>query len=314
MDELWNPPVCTLCSRIVALLRIPSGIDPHRLKTCPETTLFRRAASLALEHFDCQQARELIRSASSVKSPVESFLVVSGPIVLSVAEAVNLRDRSDDEMGGDAAPSRWPGYVKVVKKQILKTQSPGECRLDPGAEITRIGRFISDIYDLDLDLTGDDFLISAELARSLLPGPSPRTGMLVIEHAEELQLGVYLDPNDRDDPATLVEEASHLVCLLWHAAHDLPVSVLILELQSEIDRFLYFCHKSGHLSFDCFELEGWADWIDDETRGRYEVAHQRAYRYCRTLARRFGDRCDTEGLVRELRRFYRASPETKLAS
>lgn len=176
-----------------------------------------------------------------------------------------------------------------------------------------MSRFFSELYDLELNLSGDDFLISPELARSLLPGPSPRTGVLVIEQAEELQLGVYLDPSDRNNPSALVEEASHLVCLLWHAEHDLPVSALILELQSEVDRFLYFCHESGHLSFACFEHDRWADWIDGETRERYEVAHQRAHRYCRALARRFGERGDIPGLARELRRFYRSSPETKLA-
>ena len=178
-----------------------------------------------------------------------------------------------------------------------------------------MGRFFSELYDLEIDLTGDDFLISPQLARAQLPaGPSPRTGVLVIEQDDELQLGVYLDPSDRDDPVTLVEEASHLVCLLWHATHDLPVSALILELQSEIDRFLYFCHESGQLSFDCFEIDTWADWMDAETRERYEVARRRAHRYCRELARRFAGRGDTPGPARELRRFYRASPETKLAS
>lgn len=177
-----------------------------------------------------------------------------------------------------------------------------------------MGRFISDLYDLQLNLDGDDFLISPALARELLPCSSPRTGVLVIEQAEELQLGVYLDPDDRKDPWALIEETSHLVCLAWHAAHDRPVSALILELQSEIDRFLYFCHESGSLSFACFESGRWADWIDGENRVRYEVARERAHGYCRGLARRFAGRGDTVGLARELRRFYRASPATKLAT
>lgn len=177
-----------------------------------------------------------------------------------------------------------------------------------------MGRFISDLYDLELNLDGADFLISPDLARALLPSTSPRTGILVIEEAEELRLGIYLDPHDRENPWALIEEASHLVCLAWHAAHDRQVSALILELQSEIDRFLYFCHDSGSLSFSCFEPGGWADWIDDETRGRYEVARERAHRYCRRLAQRFAGRGDTIGLARELRRFYRASPAAKLAA
>jgi hypothetical protein len=200
-----------------------------------------------------------------------------------------------------------------VKDQTFGGNKCRSEQLDSGAEISRMGRFICDLYNLELHLDGDDFLVSPGLARELLPEASPRTGVLVIEEAQELQLGVYLDPQDRENPWTLIEETSHLVCLAWHAAHDRPVSALVLELQSEIDRFLYFCHDSGSLSFACFAPGGWADWTDDETRGRYEIARQRAHGYCRRLARRFAGRGDTVGLARELRRFYRASPGTKLA-
>jgi hypothetical protein len=201
-----------------------------------------------------------------------------------------------------------------LRKPTFRQQHSRKKSLDPGVEITRMSRFFSDLYDLELDFCGDDFLVCPQLARTLLPDPSPRTGVLVIEQAEELHLGVYLDPKDRDDPVALVEEASHLVCISWHAVHDLRVSALILELQSEIDRFLYFCHESGQLSFSCFELESWANWVDGETLQRYEMARRGAHRYCRALADRFAGRRDTEGLARELRRFYRSSPETKLAS
>ena len=201
-----------------------------------------------------------------------------------------------------------------MKDQQLRNDECAAPELDAGAEISRMGRFISDLYDLEMDLDGADFLISPGLARELLPGASPRTGVLVIEQAEELQLGVYLDPEDRENPWALIEEASHLVCLAWHAAHDRPVSALILELQSEIDRFFYFCHESGRLSFDCFQPGGWADWADAEAMGRYEIARYRAHGYCRDLARRFAGRGDTVGLARELRRFYRASPASKLAA
>jgi hypothetical protein len=204
--------------------------------------------------------------------------------------------------------------LEIMKNQQLGSDSCSLAEAQPGAEISRMGRFISDLYDLELNLDGDDFLISPGLARELLPDVSPRTGVLVIEQADELQLGVYLDPGDRGNPFALIEEASHLMCLAWHAAHDRQVSALILELQSEIDRFLYFWHDSGSLSFSCFEDGGWADWVDDESRGRYEVARARAHGYCRGLARRFADRGDRVGLARELRRFYRSSPAAKLAA
>lgn len=203
--------------------------------------------------------------------------------------------------------------MKVSTNRML-TDDSATPEDDPAAAITRIGRFICELYDLGFELDGRDFLVSPHLARALLPAPSPRTGVLAIEEAGELQLGVYIDPDDIANVCALVEETSHLVCLAWHAANDRPVSQLVLEFQSEIDRFLYFCHDSGDLSFTCFRPGEPAAWVDDTTHRRYEVARTRAHRYCRSLAQRFAPRRDTTGLARELRRFYRASPATKLSS
>jgi len=186
--------------------------------------------------------------------------------------------------------------------------------LDPASEITRVGRFLSDLYALEFELDGAEYLISPRLARRLLPQPCPRTGVLAIEQAGELQLGVYLDPIDCQDPFVLVEETSHLMCLAWHAAHDRPVSGLLLELQSEIDRFFYFCHDSGDLNFSCFARGRATVGLSGDLQARYDVARERAHRYCRRLVDRFARQRDTCGLARELRRFYRASPSRKLAA
>ena len=201
-----------------------------------------------------------------------------------------------------------------MEDQILTRDLELTTDSDPGSVITRISRFISDLYSLDLELDGHDFLVSPRLARALLPGSSPRTGVLAIEDAGELQLGVYLDPDDCENLFALVEETSHLVCLAWHAERNRPVSPLVLELQSEIDRFFYFCHDSGHLSFACFNPGRPAGWLNEGDRERYEVARKRAQHYCRRLAQRFAPRRDTAGLARELRRFYRASPSSKLSA
>ena len=126
-----------------------------------------------------------------------------------------------------------------------------------------------------------------------------------------MQVGLYVDPRDADDLGTIVEETSHLVCVAWHAERQLPVSGLILELQGEIDRFVVgrFAGADPLAHFESFR---WAEWLDDSTRGRYEIANRRAHRYCRGLASRFPLRAHTPALVSELRSFYRAGPESKL--
>jgi len=177
--------------------------------------------------------------------------------------------------------------------------------------VAAIQRWLTAIYRIDLPLRADRFLLSPESVRALLPAGSPRSGLAVVEERDELWLGLYLDPRDHFDSATLIEETSHWVCLAWHAARGRPISRLLLELQSEVDRYAVtrLCGRDGFQHFRGFR---WADGMDASTRQRYETAHRTALRYCRSLARRFPTRSHVPGLLSELRAFYRASREQKL--
>jgi hypothetical protein len=172
-------------------------------------------------------------------------------------------------------------------------------------------RWLSDIYHLELDLRAEQFVMSPEAARSLFPGDAPRTGVLVRDDGEELELALYVDPRDGADPDTIIEETSHLLCLAWHAVHDRRVSRLTLELQGEVDRWAV-ARLQGRDPFRHFEHFEWAEGMSAATRQLYAAAHQAGLRYCRSLVRRFPHRADTPALLAELRRFYRASPEAKL--
>ncbi len=179
--------------------------------------------------------------------------------------------------------------------------------------VGEVASWLADVYALDLEIEPERFLLSLppERARGWLP-PGCRSGLVVIQGEDEMEVGIHLDPKDHDDTGTLLEETSHLVCLAWHAARDLPVSLLVLELQAEVDRFVFARLALRSDSFDHFENFRFADGLEPASRRRYELAHERAHRYCRSLERRFPRRSDTPALLSELRRFYRASPGTKL--
>ena len=177
--------------------------------------------------------------------------------------------------------------------------------------VAAAGRWLTGIYRLDLGLRAEHFVVSPEDARRLLPVGAPRTGVVVLDDGPELRLGLYVDPCDQDDPDTVVEETSHLLCLAWHAAHDWRVSRLILELQGEVDRYVV-ARLQGRDGFRHFERFSWAAGMDAATRGLYETAHCAALRYCRLLDRRFPGRSETPALLSELRSFYRASADQKL--
>ncbi len=172
-------------------------------------------------------------------------------------------------------------------------------------------RWITSIYRLDLDLRAEQFVVDPGTALSLLPPDSPRSGLVVVEEPTEISVGIYIDAADIDDPWTVIEETSHLLYLAWLADRDWSVSRLVLEFQSEIDRYAV-TRLSGRDGLGCFEGFTWCDWMDAPTRERYATAHDRARRYCRSLERRHPHRSDTPALLSELRHFYRAAPDQKL--
>ena len=185
-----------------------------------------------------------------------------------------------------------------------------------GMRIGWVGQWLCDVYALDLELSLEDFVVSlsAERARSLLPAGC-RSGVVVVETDTELHIGLHLDPADHDREGTVVEETSHLVCVAWHAMRDLGVSLLTLELQAEVDRFVFGRLAAGRparAALGHFEHYRFAPGLGVEARARYQLSHSRARAYCRRLSRSFPLRSDTPALIRELRRFYRASPDTKL--
>lgn len=179
-----------------------------------------------------------------------------------------------------------------------------------------VAGWLANVYALELAFRAEEHVLALpeQRARELLPSGC-RSGVLLVEEEGDLFLGLHLAPEDRSNAGTLVEETSHLVCLAWHGERDLGVSQLILELQADVDRFVFArlaSRRSRREALVHFERFHFAPGLAPEARRRYEVAHERAHAYCVRLCRRFPKRRDTPAMLSELRRFYRASPERKL--
>jgi hypothetical protein len=177
--------------------------------------------------------------------------------------------------------------------------------------VAQAQHWITNIYRLELDLRAEQFVVDPQTALTLLPPNSPRSGVVVIEEPKEISLGIYVDSRDADDPWTILEETSHLVYLAWLADRNWSVSRLVLEFQSEVDRYAVV-RASGEDGLEHFEDVEWSDWMDPSTRELYTTAHRCAHRYCRSLERRHPRRADMPALLSELRHFYRAAPDQKL--
>jgi hypothetical protein len=129
-----------------------------------------------------------------------------------------------------------------------------------------------------------------------------------------LWLGLYFDPRDADDPAAILEETSHWLAVVWHAAQERAVSPLLLELQADVDRYAVARTRRSGDPLRHFRHLRLVPGLPPAERARYRTAHAAAYRYCRRLERRHPRPADLPGLLLELRRFYRRHPETKLAA
>jgi len=174
-------------------------------------------------------------------------------------------------------------------------------------------RWITSIYRLELDLRAEQFVVDPDTALRLLPPNSPRSGLVVVDEGAEVSVGIYIDAADAGDAWTVIEETSHLLYLAWLADRRWSVSRLVLEFQSEVDRYAV-ARLNGRDGLACFEGFAWCDWMDAPTRERYAIAHTRARAYCRSLERRYPRRPDTPALLSELREFYRATPDQKLSA
>jgi hypothetical protein len=177
--------------------------------------------------------------------------------------------------------------------------------------VAAAGSWLREVYRLDLALEAARFLLAPEAARALLPAASPRSGVVLHEEGEDVWLGMYVDPEDRTDPGTILEETSHLLCIAWHAVQERPVSKLVLELQADVDRYAFARLHGGDPHRHLSRVE-WLVAEDDPEREHYEVAHDSARRYCGRLSQRYPSRGDIPSLLDELRSFYRAGLDDKL--
>ena len=157
--------------------------------------------------------------------------------------------------------------------------------------------------------------------------------VLIAEHEGVAKLGVFIDegvlsrlvkrnPFDQlteenlADYCTAFEGVSHFHYLTWRLACGLPVSLLELELQAEVDKYvaailLFTRQQSGkfpaHLHERMFARVNFANGLDEESAARYRLANRHAARYCRKLDENYlRTRCTRpEAWLAELRRFYR---------
>ena len=216
--------------------------------------------------------------------------------------------------------------------------------------LSRLQRLIGGIYDVSIAHDVYDFLVTD---RRRLP-PAAREGLAEEElivaqggaEADEVGVSLYLDAAllgrlARADPlvrlhagnvadwCTALEGVSHFLYLAWNAGHDKPVSLLELEMQAEVDKYVasywllrrqfpdYFPAELRQVLFARTRID---PRLPAARAAVYREASRYAEKFCRRLEGKLAQRCSRRGrsdadreVLGELRRFYRLTQARKRA-
>jgi len=200
------------------------------------------------------------------------------------------------------------------------------------------------LYDVEMNYDVYDFLVTDRRALGgLHPCDDARPSdeqLLLAETPDGAAVALYMDPgllgrlegadpvgelceHNLADYCTALEGVSHFVYSTWRLDRDLPVSLLELETQAEVDKYavtvflLADQHGGGYpaqVHARLFDRVSFDARLTPDQYQRYRMAHRSAAHYCRKLEHRFVSRgqARVEALVRELRKFYRLGCTAKL--
>jgi len=207
--------------------------------------------------------------------------------------------------------------------------------------LAELQKNLVDLYEVDHGYDVRDYLITdPRIARILGQDalmPNTDESVLLYEDDDGLALSVYLDKSmlDRLDAAdplvhlraeqlgdfwTVLEGVSHFNYIVWCASRDRSVTLLELEMQAEVDKFvtssiLAFEQGDSHLVkrlhallFDHAKIK---PDLDREQHDRYAAASEYAARFCHRLQQRLLD--SNARVLSELRCFYRLSQADKIS-
>jgi hypothetical protein len=200
---------------------------------------------------------------------------------------------------------------------------------------------LAGIYDLPTDYNVYDFLFTERERLPCAARDSDTDEQLrVLEDGEAASVGLFLDPQllerlssanplealnggNLADYWTALEGVSHFLYLAWNAGHDRGVTLLELELQAEIDKYvgswwLLRQQDAARIPSELHYLLFERAHVDTKLAGArcdlYREANQFAARFCRRLERQLAAQvaCVQLETLAELRRYYRLSREHKV--
>lgn len=207
--------------------------------------------------------------------------------------------------------------------------------------LDRLQQQLSDTYQTERGYDVRDFLITDHGMARALSGDNFLTNsgetLLMYEEEDGLSLSLYLDKAmleriESMDPSSalqmerlndlckVIEGLSHFNYAVWKASQDRSMSLLELEMQAEIDKFVSTMQLAldqrdndmlNGLHARLFDRVSFHRDLDHQQAERYRDASEFAARFCRGLRKRFLRNGD--GALTELRHFYRLPLQDKIS-
>jgi hypothetical protein len=205
--------------------------------------------------------------------------------------------------------------------------------------LSGLQELLSELYALDLAYEVDDFLTTdAVLARALDAGGRELDEKLLIAETDgEAEVSLYVEPgvlerlaqsdplekldaDNLEDFWTAFEGVSHFTYYAWNAQLEKSVTLLEMELQAEVDKYVATTllllrqgrRQPRELHHWLFELPRLDERLEGDELDRYRSANRYAGKYCRKLAPAIARGAADEATRAELRRFYRLSQASKI--
>ncbi|HKT71558.1 MAG TPA: hypothetical protein VJQ47_01600 [Steroidobacteraceae bacterium] len=210
--------------------------------------------------------------------------------------------------------------------------------------LKRLQDLIGDIYDVRISHDVYDFLVTDRRNLPQVVRETPTDEELIVAQPEcgsDVGVSLYLDPAvlerlGRADPmeslhhgnvadyCTALEGVSHFLYLAWNAGHDKPVSLLELEMQAEVDKYVasyWLLRRQFPRRFPAellrllFERTRIDPRLAGAREGLYREASRYAEKFCRRLANSLNGARESaqREILAELRRFYRLTNARKVA-
>lgn len=197
------------------------------------------------------------------------------------------------------------------------------------------------IYEIEVEHSVNDFLITDKVLADHLSSESSNNNherLLISEYEYGLDLSLYISEEvyqhiENSHPINLVKQGkhsefclmlegvSHFLYVVWNANHHKQVTLLEMELQAEIDKFILMQTLIDHeqesdsindLRNWLFENNSYNSELSSNELERYEQANYYAAKYCMALQQNYKLSGLNPELLNDLRRLYRMSQQEKM--